>query len=163
MAGCELLTLTVKGHMMVSMSDPTIERYGEIPEWTLGWKLKRALNYAELSAQDMAAELGVHVATVSRWMNDRESPRRAYLMAWALRCGVPFGWLTGDEELPRVDSNHQPAGWLTDSTPNVPPSTAELAQMGKTVPELRHLIRRGAPGDTAVTRSSDHLGQAVSG
>ena len=124
---------------MVSMSEPS---HG-IPEWTLGWRLKRALSFADLSAQDMAAELGVHVATVSRWMNDREHPRRAYLMAWALRCGVPFGWLVGDEGLPRVDSNHQPAGWLTDS--ETPPSTRELQDIGS----LRKRIRYGANLETS--------------
>lgn len=140
MAKCNLLTVTVKGRMMVLMSEPTIPHQG-VPEWTLGWRLKRALSYAELSAQDMAAELGVHVATVSRWMNDREHPRRAYLMAWALRCGVPFGWLAGDEKLPRVDSNHQPAGWLTDS--KTAPSTRELQNMGVPIDELRQRIRYG--------------------
>lgn len=97
MTGRYLLTLAVKGHMMVCMSEPATTTGERIPEWTLGWRLKRALHFADLSAQDMAAELGVHVGTVSRWMNDRETPRRAYLMAWALRCGVPYGWLAGNE------------------------------------------------------------------
>ena len=123
---------------MLCMTEPATPRSERIPEWTLGWKLKRALDFAGLSAQQMAAELGVHVGTVSRWMNDRETPRRAYLMAWALRCGVPFDWLSGDEGLPRVDSNHQPTGMWYES-----PGTVEIAAMAKPIGELRRRIRRG--------------------
>lgn len=112
----------------------------QVPEWTLGWKLKRALDFAGVSAQDMAGELGVHVATVSRWMNDRETPRRAYVMAWALRTGVPIEWFNGEDELPRVDSNHQPTGWWTEPGP---PSTAEIASIAKPIDGLRQRIRRG--------------------
>src|SRR5690606_20591044 len=62
---------------MVCMSEPASTKHERIPEWTIGWRLKRALDFADLSAQEMATELGVHVGTVSRWMNDRETPRRA--------------------------------------------------------------------------------------
>lgn len=103
---------------MVLMSEPATPSYGAIPEWTLGWRLKRALDFADLSAQDMAAELGVHVGTISRWMNDRETPRRAYMMAWALRTGVPFGWISGVETVRPVASGDWGPPLLTD--PDIP-------------------------------------------
>lgn len=65
-----------------------------IPQWTLGWRLQRALNHAGMQTDQMATELGVSRATVSRWLNDHgAAPKIAYLKVWALRCGVPLEWL----------------------------------------------------------------------
>lgn len=65
------------------------------PEWTLGWRMRRALAHADLQIEDMAAELGVGRTTVSRWLNDHGGrPRIGYLKLWAMRCGVPLEWLT---------------------------------------------------------------------
>ena len=67
---------------------------GEIPEWTLGWRLNRALAHAGISAADMAEDLGVSRATVSRWINDHGAPPRVgYVKLWALRCGVSLEWV----------------------------------------------------------------------
>ena len=65
-----------------------------VPDWTLGWRMKRALAHADLTIEDMAAELGVSRSTASGWVNDRGAePRVGYLKLWALRTGVPFEWL----------------------------------------------------------------------
>jgi transcriptional regulator with XRE-family HTH domain len=127
--------------MMAYMSEATVTTHqGQIPAWTLGWKLKRALDHAGLSAQEMAAELGVHVGTVSRWMNDRETPRRAYVMAWALRCGVSFGWLTETDVTPiqQVDISGQkrrPAGIPAQpATPGHAPVDNEITRLRKRIP-----------------------------
>jgi transcriptional regulator with XRE-family HTH domain len=65
-----------------------------IPEWTLGWRLNRALKHAGISAADMAADLGISRATVSRWINDHGAPPRVgYVKLWALRTGVSTEWL----------------------------------------------------------------------
>src|SRR5260221_14572931 len=67
---------------------------GEIPEWTLGWRLNRALAHAGISAADMAEDLGVSRATVSRWINDHGAPPRVgYVKLWAMRCGVSLEWV----------------------------------------------------------------------
>jgi transcriptional regulator with XRE-family HTH domain len=128
--------------MMAYMSEATVTTHqGQIPAWTLGWKLKRALDHAGLSAQEMAAELGVHVGTVSRWMNDRETPRRAYVMAWALRCGVSFGWLSETDVTPiqQVDISGQtpiPAGIPGQpvATPGHAPVENEITRLRKRIP-----------------------------
>jgi transcriptional regulator with XRE-family HTH domain len=66
------------------------------PEWDLADRMRKALRGAGITAEDIAADLGVHRATVSRWLNGRGSPPRAiYLKEWAMRTGVPFEWLTG--------------------------------------------------------------------
>ncbi len=71
---------------------------GVIPEWTLGWRMQRALAHAEISVEAIAGELGVSRSSVSRWLNDRGAPpRAAYLKLWALRTGVPYEWLTGPD------------------------------------------------------------------
>ena len=126
---------------MAYMSEATVTTHqGQIPAWTLGWKLKRALDHAGLSAQEMAAELGVHVGTVSRWMNDRETPRRAYVMAWALRCGVAFSWLT-ETESPQVSpgisgQERRPAGLSAqpEPQPGHVPVDNEITRIRKRIP-----------------------------
>ena len=79
-----------------------------VPEWTLGWRMQRALAHAGIRAEDMAAELGVVRATVSRWMHDKGSPPRTiYLRQWALRTGVPFEWLTSGDDSPPQESSDE--------------------------------------------------------
>ncbi|MGH3735856.1 MAG: helix-turn-helix domain-containing protein [Micromonosporaceae bacterium] len=107
-----------------------------VPGWTLGWRLQRSLDWAGVSAQEMADELDVSRGTISRWCNDHGTPPRSiYVRAWATRCKVPMVWLQyGDEGLPRVDSNHQPAGRGVE-----PPSTLQMrAAFRKTMRRSGH-------------------------
>lgn len=68
-----------------------------IPEITLGWRLRIAMERAGIKAGDMAAELGVHGGTITRWTHDiGAAPRPIYLERWAAMCGVPAAWLRGD-------------------------------------------------------------------
>jgi transcriptional regulator with XRE-family HTH domain len=85
--------MSVFQHKMGSMS-LTTDNTQQVPEWTIGWRLRRSLAHADLSIEDMAAELGVSRATVSRWLNERDGPpTRGYLIAFAMKCGVPLAWL----------------------------------------------------------------------
>lgn len=101
----------------------------EVPEWTLGWRLRRALDHADMTAEQMADELSVSRQTMSRWMHDRGGPPKPiYLRQWALRCNVSVQWLetgmtTGPtpkggragprkaRKLPRLDSNQEPTDY----------------------------------------------------
>jgi len=76
------------------MSEPTTTS-PVVPDWTRGWRLRRALEYAGIGVAEMADELGVSRQTLTRWMhNDGVPIRSVYLKQWALRCGVPLEWIT---------------------------------------------------------------------
>lgn len=78
-----------------------------IPEWTLGWRMQRALAHADVSVQQMADELGMARSSLSRWLNDHGTPpRAAFVKMWALRTGVPYEWLvTGTVPQPNPDDH----------------------------------------------------------
>lgn len=66
-----------------------------VPQVTLGWRLQMALAHGNVGQQEMADELDVSRSTISRWMNDHGAPpRRPYIVAWALKCGVDVDWLS---------------------------------------------------------------------
>lgn len=89
------------------MSDMTDRE--QVPLLTLGWRLKMALNMADLSREHMADALGVSPATISRWMADKGAPpRRAYVTAWANETRVALEWLLGDQQPGPEDP--EPAG-----------------------------------------------------
>jgi transcriptional regulator with XRE-family HTH domain len=72
-----------------------------IPEITLGWRLRIAMERANLKAEYMAEELGVHRGTITRWTHDiGRPPRPIYLRHWAELCGVRFEWLAGEHARP---------------------------------------------------------------
>lgn len=81
----------------------TQQSSSEIPELTLGWRLKMALEHNHVSRSEMAEELGVDPATITRWTGDRGAPPKAgFLKQWALRCGVPYEWLVTGNTPPEV-------------------------------------------------------------
>src|SRR5690606_11229447 len=75
------------------MTQPHAEPHG-IPDWSLGWRLRRSLEWGGVSAKEMARELDVSEGTISRWCHDVGAPPRSiYLRAWAAKCRVPYDWL----------------------------------------------------------------------
>ena len=113
---------------------------GLTPQWTLGDRLRKAREVAGLSQGEMAEAIGIARNSVGRYESGAYDPPRPVLIAWAFRTGVALDWITGsgDEGLPRVDSNHQPTGMWYES-----PGTVEIAAMAKPIGELRRRIRRG--------------------
>jgi len=82
-----------------------------VPEFTLGWRLRRAVEHAGIKKEELADELEISRATLSRWMHDdyRRPIKPVWLKAIALRCGVPYEWLrTGDAS--QGVTGHYPAG-----------------------------------------------------
>lgn len=65
-----------------------------VPPLTLGWRLKMAAEFAEVSREELAADLEVHPATITRWFKDKGAPPRTpFIRRIALRCGVSYDWL----------------------------------------------------------------------
>ena len=89
------------------------------PVVTLGWRLRMAMEYGGLKADDMARELGVHRGTITRWTHDVGAPPRGiYLRQWAELCGVPFGWLVGQPGFRRASDTRE--GSRRNTRENVP-------------------------------------------
>lgn len=92
-----------------------------VPDWTVGWRMQRALTHAGLHVEEMADELGVSRSTVSRWVNDKGPVRPIYLKQWALRCGVPFEWLQTGAVGPAGQGSHgSTGGYRPDNTELLP-------------------------------------------
>lgn len=75
----------------------------DIPRWTLGDRLRKAREHAGLSTAALGTDLGLHRNSIGAYERDQTEPKRAVLMAWALRCGVPFEWLVSGEAPPSDD------------------------------------------------------------
>jgi transcriptional regulator with XRE-family HTH domain len=57
-----------------------------------------SLESAGIKADEMAARLGVHRGTVTRWTHEVGAPPRGlYLEKWAEITGVPLAWLKGGD------------------------------------------------------------------
>lgn len=86
--------------MMAGMSEPQLA--SARPVFTLGWRLRLALETASIKAKEMAAELDMDEGTISRWCHDvGKPPRSIYLRHWADRCQVPYEWLARGAEQAR--------------------------------------------------------------
>ena len=114
---------------------------GNVPQFDLADRLRKALRVADVPVQEIADYLGVSRNTVGSWINGRVVPTKAFVRLWAMRTGVSFEWLATGENphpvdpgegqqwpaattsrsvLPRLDSNQQPAGYPTRDTLSVP-------------------------------------------
>lgn len=74
-------------NMTISPSTPSV------PTFDLADRLGKALQYGDVSVQEMARELGVSRNTVGNYINRRTNVPRAVMIVWALRTGVPLEWL----------------------------------------------------------------------
>lgn len=65
-----------------------------IPVLRRRWRLKISMEDAGFTSTEIAAELGVSRATVSRWLaSDTVPVRTAYIKQWAAVCRVDESWL----------------------------------------------------------------------
>lgn len=68
-----------------------------IPDFPVRYRLRLAMELANLQTEDLATKLDVHVNTVCNWLSGRTPPRRVTLMAIANVTGVALWWLEGRE------------------------------------------------------------------
>jgi transcriptional regulator with XRE-family HTH domain len=80
--------------------------------------MRKALRHAGISPGQMAAYLGVGGNTVSTWINGKIGPSTQTLRLWALRTGVSYEWLAGDQFPRRRGFRTGPSTtpWLTSAT-----------------------------------------------
>lgn len=138
---------------------------GIVPQWDIADRMRKALRTSGHTVQDMADYLDVSRGTVSTWINGRIPPSTQTVRLWALRTGVPYEWLAHGvipDALPRVDSNHQPAGWWSDlggPPPRPVPVRGDVALSDREI--LAHQrrftrsIRLATPGRPAMPASAD--------
>ena len=98
----------------------SVQVAGIVPQLTMGWRLKMALGQVDMTVQQMAAELGVSRQTATSYVTDRATPKRAYLVMWALRTGVPLSWL--ETGIAPVTNNGGDDGLYTTRDLNPEPS-----------------------------------------
>ena len=68
-----------------------------VPEWTIGDRLRKALAVSGVKVSEMADELEVERNTIGNYMAGRTRISGAALKLWAMRTGVPLEWIrTGD-------------------------------------------------------------------
>lgn len=73
------------------------EHEPELPEWTLGDRLRKAREHAGLSREELADILGVKKNSLWNWEADASRPRDLVdlLHKWSKATGVPAQWLLG--------------------------------------------------------------------
>lgn len=58
-----------------------------------GDRLRKSLQFADMSVADMADFLEVHRNSVSGWLANRSKPMKLIIRMWAERTSVPTQWL----------------------------------------------------------------------
>jgi len=68
-----------------------------VPTFTLGDRLRKSLEVADLTVEEMAQRLGVSDRTIRNYTSERTPIKRGFTLQWALICGVDPNWLIGYE------------------------------------------------------------------
>ena len=78
----------------------------QVPQWTLGDRIRKAREFAGLDQDDIATALYMSRAAVSAWENGHSKPNPRKLEVIASKCAVPLSWLlTGSFEEGNTDPN----------------------------------------------------------
>jgi transcriptional regulator with XRE-family HTH domain len=96
-----------------------------VPEWTLGDRMRKALEVSGTPVQEIAEYLDVSRVTVGRWIHDRTPVKRHVLLVWAATTGVDPDWLETGTASPEAgrsvyairDSNPEPADMASRPAP----------------------------------------------
>lgn len=82
----------------------TTMRVGDVPEWTLSDRLRKAREHADLKQTDLAELTGISRASIVNYESGKFIPRRPALAAWAMACGVSLEWLSSGDAAYGPDS-----------------------------------------------------------
>lgn len=80
-----------------NMSTQAAHEEMNIPQWTLGDRLRKIRTSAGMSQEEFAAQLQVTASAYSHWESDRTTPRNVVTIAQRLEMmtGVPAAWILG--------------------------------------------------------------------
>lgn len=75
----------------------------EIPEFTIGDRLRKIRRHLKMGQEDFAAALGVKPSTYMAWETGRNAVTGEVAIAKRVRalCGIPEWWTLGIDESPR--------------------------------------------------------------
>ena len=68
---------------------------GDIPDWDIADRMRKALRTAGIGPQEMADYLGVSRQSVGNWISGRVEPSFQTVRLWSIRTGVDLEWVLG--------------------------------------------------------------------
>jgi transcriptional regulator with XRE-family HTH domain len=71
-----------------------------VPEWTVGDRMRKAREHAELNQAAIGVAIGVGRTSIVNYETARLLPTRPVLLAWSLATGVPYEWLCHGDTQP---------------------------------------------------------------
>src|SRR5258707_13342976 len=72
-----------------------LEPAGDVPDWDIADRMRKALRTADIGVGEMADYLGVSRTSVSNWINGRIEPSFQTVRLWSMRTGVELEWVLG--------------------------------------------------------------------
>lgn len=79
------------------MTTATSNSAGQVPQWSVQDRLRKAREHAGMTQLELATAIGVARNSVSNYESGATKPRQIVLNQWSLATGVPVSWLmTGD-------------------------------------------------------------------
>jgi len=73
----------------------SLSETGHVPVWSLRDRLRKARETADLTQEELAAQVGVSRVSVIAYETGRVTPKRPVLLSWAVTCRVNYEWLAG--------------------------------------------------------------------
>src|SRR5258708_5465214 len=73
---------------------------GHVPQWTVGDRMRKAREDAQLNQSDLAGKVEIARSSIVNYETDRRMVSRPVLIAWSLVTGVPYEWLCHGDTLP---------------------------------------------------------------
>ncbi|ARU50165.1 hypothetical protein CBR64_00160 [Cellulosimicrobium cellulans] len=83
----------------MSTPRPALAVAGNIPQFVLSDRLRKARESAEMTQTELADVIGISRRSVSYYESGESAPKRPQLIAWAMATGVSLSWLETGQPL----------------------------------------------------------------
>lgn len=71
-----------------------------MPSWTVGDRMRKAREHADLSQVQLSDRTGVGRTTIVSYETGKTQPSRPNLQSWALATGIPYEWICHGDTSP---------------------------------------------------------------